>query len=85
MPPGFLAAEQVQGFDRQFRRLLGSEASPFVAAFPFRRVSLLQVSLRLAEPVTGAVRHKTTVAESPALIQKQNLAVEGVGPSSLFA
>ncbi len=84
MPPGFLAEKKMQSFNRQFSCLLGSETSPFVATIPFRRLSLLKVSLCLAKPIIRSVRHRVTIAESPTIIQKEMNRKPGGGLESDF-
>lgn len=53
--PSLLPERQMQGLHSFFSRLLGCEASPFMAAFRLRRSGLLKIPFRLSKPVFGAI------------------------------
>ncbi len=58
VPPCFLSVMQVEGLYRFLGGLLGSEACPFVPPRSPGILCLLQVPLRLAEPVLCPLYHK---------------------------
>jgi hypothetical protein len=49
----------MQGLDSLFGGLLGGKTGLFMSAFRLRRVGLLQISLRLGQPVFGTIRHNS--------------------------
>ncbi len=65
MSPGLLPEAKVKRLDGLLCGLLRGEACPFVAAGAARVLRLLQVSLRLFEPIAGAICLSLGVSSCP--------------------
>src|SRR5207253_2769148 len=63
--PGLLLEMEVQSFYCFFSRLMAGEARPFVTTCLLGVLRLVEVALRLAEPVQRSVRHVETVYAAP--------------------
>src|SRR2546428_12100250 len=63
--PGLLLEMEVQSFYCFFSRLMAGEARPFVTTCLLGVLRLVEVALRLAEPVQRSVRHAETVYAAP--------------------